>query len=528
MADKRPPCWSRRHFLQRAGATGLLTAAGAGVMSRSWGNSSHADVGPRLPAGKDYKALICLFLYGGNDSWNLLIPSANEGSEVEEGFGYQTYASRRAGLAVKQQSLEISTGQVGSAAANPYHQKDAAASYLKGLYKVDKQWSVNGCAPELARLQQHNRLAWVVNSGVLVEPVDRQQYESGILPSFLFAHNHQQRYLATADGTAHESLGWAGRLADLWQSGSVNGIDHAHLFGMNMALGGRKPMFASQSAPERVLPAGKPLKMDSINQTGPANEQRRADVLNALITLPRRDLFEQLFASRQQTTMEMLTRLNAEWQNTHDYSSLTGSYGEPLFSMPDQGLIGLGDRLPAGLLRQLETVARMVEIGKRQGLRRQIFFVSMGGFDTHAQQANKHPLLLRNLSLSVWHFQQAIRALGMEDKVTLYSQSDFARTLQNNGDGTDHAWGGQQFVVGGAVNAGIYGAMPDLRVDSLQSVPDNRGRMIPGLANEQTLAALANWFGVAASDMIHLFPHLTNFQASDSVASAWLPLMKNT
>ncbi|MDO6682625.1 DUF1501 domain-containing protein [Oceanobacter sp. 5_MG-2023] len=526
MSDQRPFCGSRRHFLKQLAASGLLSATGTGITYRAWGNDSGSLL---LPTDTGYKALVCLFLSGGNDSWNLLIPSANESSEVDVGYGYQTYASRRAGMAVKQQQLDLPPEQVGSAAANPYYdQNNVVGSYFKGVYRVGKQWSVNGCAPELARLQQQNQLAWIVNSGVLVKPINRQQYGLGGLPSFLFAHNHQQRYLATADGTATESLGWAGRLADMWLSGAAKGINSGHLLGMNMAIGRRKPMFASALAPERVIPIGKPLKMDRISKVGSENEQHRADVLNALNAFPRRGLYEQLFANRQQTIIEMQTLLDVEWGNTQDYSLLQlGSYGESLFSIPDAGLIGLSSEVHAGLMRQLETVARMIEIGKRQGLRRQVFAVSLGGFDTHAQQANKHPLLLRNLSLSIWHFQQAMKELGMENNVTLYSQSDFARTLQNNGDGTDHAWGGQQFVVGGAVNAGIYGQVPDLRTESLQSVPDKRGRMIPSLANEQTLASLASWFGVSDSDMPYLFPHLANFQSSESISSAWLDLMKN-
>lgn len=170
------------------------------------------------------------------------------------------------------------------------------------------------------------------------------------------------------------------------------------------------------------------------------------------------------------------------------------------------------------LLRKLEIVTRMAEIGKRQGLKRQVFVVNMPGFDTHDDQHTRHATLLRELSLSLWHFQQAIDALGIGESVTLFSQSDFGRTLAPNNSGTDHAWGGNQFVLGGAASgrvAGVDGSLaPDISETSQTTIDDYRGRFIPTLAHEQTLGRVLTWFGVPEAELTHILPRYHNFSGA--------------
>lgn len=508
---------SRRQLLQLMALTP--------VSQISWGQADSAQ--PLWPTS-DYKALVCLFLYGGNDSWNLLVPCADEtGAGPGPGFGYQTYQQRRASMAVKAERLNLGKGlpQWSSPGQNPYKANNAAESYQKGIYELDGSgWGINACAPELALLWQQQQLAWIANTGPLVEPVNRDTLTSARLPYFLYAHNHQQRALATANAGQMVRYGWAGRLADIWQSGNA-GINASHPFGLNISLAKNSPLFASRNAPELVLPAGKPPVIEGMQ----GNQQAQQSLKRAyqqLLAAETGDRFSRYMQSQQQRMMEISTMLDSRWSTTRDYSKQHGLYGEALFDMPDSRLIGLGDRLPPGLLGQLESVARLIEIGRQDGLKRQIFFVSLGGFDTHAAQADKHPLLLRNLSLALWKFQTAINSLGLDQQVTLFTQSDFARTLQNNGSGTDHAWGGHQLVLGGAVKKGIYGQMPDLRDNSLNMVADQRGRVIPTLAAEQTSAAIASWFGLQDQDMDTVFPGLRRFAKDGNIRSAWLPLMK--
>ena len=477
----------------------------------------------------DYKALVCLFLYGGNDSWNLLIPAADEqGAGPGVGFGYQTYQQRRAELAVAAErlSLNLQNGQPqwSSPDHNAYKSGSAAESYFKGLYELDNTgWGINGCAPELALLWQQQQLAWVANTGTLVEPVTRETLASARLPYFLYAHNHQQRVLTTANAERMVRYGWAGRLADVWMSGQ-GGINAAHPFGLNISMGNNSPIFASHQAPELVLPPGKPplvVGMQGDNKM----HQALGDAYQQILAVSGSDRFRGYMQSQQQRMMNITSMLNERWPQTRDYSKITGPYDEKLFDLPDNRLVGLGENLPGNLTAQLESVARLIEIGRSDGLSRQIFFVTLGGFDTHAVQADKHPLLLRHLSLALWKFQTAINSMGIEKQVTLFTQSDFGRTLQNNGSGTDHAWGGHQLVMGGAVKRGVYGNMPDLRENSPNMVADQRGRVIPGLAAEQTSAAIASWFGLQDTDMDTVFPGLRRFAKDGNIRSAWLPIM---
>jgi uncharacterized protein (DUF1501 family) len=518
---------SRRELLQ------LLALAPVSQLSR--GQTDNAALTnptaqqPLWPTS-DYKALVCLFLYGGNDSWNLLVPCADEtGSGPGPGFGYQTYQQRRASMAIQNERLNAGSAaglpQWSSPSDNPYHAKNAADAYQKGVYELDRSgWGVNACAPELALLWQQQQLAWVVNTGTLVEPVNRDTLNSAALPYFLYAHNHQQRALASANAERMVRYGWAGRLADIWQSGN-NGVNASHPFGLNISLANTPPLFASRYAPELVLPAGKPPVLVGMQGDQKAQQTLR-QAYQQLLGAGTEDRFSRYMQQQQQRMMGISTMLENRWATTRDYSQQTGLYGEPLFAMPEPQLIGLGGKLPGNLMEQLESVARLIEIGRKDGLNRQIFFVSLGGFDTHDVQTEKHPLLLRSLSLALWKFQTAINNLGLQKQVTLFTQSDFGRTLQNNGTGTDHAWGGHQLVMGGAVNQGIYGRMPDLRDNSPDMIPDQRGRVIPGLAAEQTSAAIASWFGLRDEDMNTVFPGLHRFAQNGDISSAWLPLMQ--
>ncbi len=469
----------------------------------------------------DYKALVCVFLYGGNDAWNLLVPIQNEGGAVAAGYGYQTYYQRRAALSVTQEALMMGGASIASAAENPYHSATPEKAYLKGVYPIaNDTWGINGCAPELARLWHDNKLAWVVNTGVLATPVTRGLLRPSVSPAFLFAHNHQQRALATADAMGRVRYGWAGRLADEWTKAN---IIQKHLLGMNIAIGRRAPALDGHLSSALVHRAGKPSGFHGMNPDK-LDQQRYAHVLSELNNLYRREMFGGLFKERQQKAMDVTELLGRAWDETHSFEHAVGPYGEPLFDMPDRRLIGLGGDLSNSLLQQLETVTKLIEIGKNQGLKRQVFMVGMGGFDTHSAQTGKHALLLRSLSLDLWKFQQALSALGLEDQVVTFTQSDFGRTLQNNGDGTDHGWGGHQLVMGGPIAARVHGDMPDLRRESQQMVDDDRGRVIPALAAEQTTAALMHWFGVSNALMPMLFPNLHHFQRNDSLSSSYLNL----
>jgi uncharacterized protein (DUF1501 family) len=212
--------------------------------------------------------------------------------------------------------------------------------------------------------------------------------------------------------------------------------------------------------------------------------------------------------------------------SAEDFFSTVDPYNQSLFypyaDSSDTSFLGLEDSLSGKLIPQLDAVARMIHLGKTDyGFKRQIFFVLHGGFDTHGSQADVHPVLLRELSLGLWKFQKALEELGLENNVTTFTMSDFGRTMSNNGDGTDHAWGGHHIVMGGDgnntsgnLNGGqLLGTVPNVTLGGNDDYSD-KGRIIPTTSQDQLNATICQWFGVPTTDIeTTLFPNLTNFSA---------------
>ena len=232
--------------------------------------------------------------------------------------------------------------------------------------------------------------------------------------------------------------------------------------------------------------------------------------------------------------MDTFDALYSTWVNNPASYTTTGSYGESLFSVPSNSDLGFTDNIKGSLITQLGAVANMIDltasgVGSLSGFNRQIFFVQLGGFDTHSSQLNNHPLLLRELSLALWKFQKALEEKGHANKVTTFTMSDFGRTVSNNGSGTDHAWGAHHIVMGGDglgsvgnLNGGrMLGSLPDLSLGGNDDY-SGKGRIIPTLAQDQLNATLCSWFGVDTTLMPSIFPNLVNFQAGAGIETAYL------
>ncbi len=501
---------SRREFL-RLGRNAALSLTGMSLLPRSVFASSS-------PAFTDYKALVCVFLNGGCDSVNMVLPTAPSG-----GAGYDMYAGIRGidnpdiSLAVNNIDLSAglrSTGNLlGAGWSNPYYKNATRTdAYLKGMYHIGgtKPFGINGMMPELAQLINNQTAAIIANAGTLVRPVTRDEIRAGTadLPSFLFSHNSQQTLNQTGEADNLNAAGWAGRLFDNWQQ-----VNNDHLLGMNIAYSrGRLPI-GRETTPLRLSTGSPPTYK---NLTGDkeqtlARRQLYLDMSGLSMQSPFKDLY-----NRMQLRSFQLTDVLAEaWESTAStFDGLTGSYGQPLFSVPEQTVLGIDDDISGGLIRQLEAVARMIAYSQSQtDIKRQIFFVQQGGYDTHGAQRFNHPLLLRELSLALWDFQQAMTFLSLNDHVTTYNLSDFGRTVTNNSDGTGHAWGGHYLVTGGSVNGGeLYGDLPDLTLGGTYD-HGSKGRLIPQVATDQIQATLARWFGVDDTLMPTIFPNIDNFSA---------------
>jgi uncharacterized protein (DUF1501 family) len=442
---------NRRDFLKTSGAAALFAATPGLAYSQVVGSS-----GPFT----DYKALVCVFLFGGNDSYNMLVPNTTA--------EYNAYATSRQNLALLQGDLLPIVPASSAGADFGLH---PAMGGIQGLFADGKA-------------------AFVTNVGPLVEPTTKDQYfnKSVTLPPQLFSHNDQQDQWASLRGNVPSKTGWAGRMADLIRDGVAGQqmATNASLFGSNLF----------QSADETVAyvmgPNG-PIQFEGFS-TAPddlLNEQRLAFL--RIVNAEYGSIYERGYAEVQRRAIDAADRVSGAID----------------------GAPALSTVFPASQLgNQLRTVASLIAVRDELQMQRQIFFVATGGFDSHDDQNQNQPGLLGGVSEAVTAFQSALEELSVASNVTTFTQSDFGRTLTSNGDGTDHAWGGNQLVVGGAVAGGdLYGGYPVLEINGPEDV--GGGRMIPSTSADQYAATLARWFGIADVDLGVVAPNLGNFAQRD-------------
>jgi uncharacterized protein (DUF1501 family) len=449
----------------------------------------------------NYKALVVIYQAGGNDGLNMFIPSSNDPK-----CGYPNYAKIRDTLSVKNQELTLTeeSGELDLTNGNPYASNNSLEeSYTKGFYPHSNlDVATNALMPEVAQLVNQNKIAILLNTGNLIEPVTKSELlnKSKPLPPFLFAHNHQTKLMMNGEASKLDYTGWAGRLFDNWQ-----GINSGDIYGLNIGIGSTEHLFYGQKSTPLI-----------INQNGPTSYKRlNRDIYNELLEEGDDNIFYNLYNRIKKHSFDMQDIIVNDWRDAPTWSS-HNAYGKDLFSMPSDSELNQKSPTSAdkSMLKKLEAVAKLSYIGKRRGLKRQIFYVFDGGYDTHSNQTQQHARKLRGLSLGIGDFQRALKEKGMENEVTTFTVSDFGRSIGNNGDGTDHAWGGTYFVMGGAVQGGCYGEMPDLTLGSNNDI-SHKGRLIPTTSMSQYYGTLLKWFGVDTSTMKKVLPELQNFQEQD-------------
>jgi uncharacterized protein (DUF1501 family) len=436
----------RRNFLKGLGGiTAANTLPGLSLMS------AYAQM------ANDYKALVCVFLYGGNDGNNTVVPV--------QSAEYSVYATGRGALALPQGSLV----QLAQATGTRF-----------------------GLHPNLAPLQQiwaNGDMALILNTGPLVQPLTRAQYQSNrsARPQNLFSHDDQQEQNQTAYPNNQAAVGWGGRIGDVVQVLNAGGT-----VPMNVSVGGNDIFLRGQAVPAYSVPAGGNFGLATTGGSA-AQRQARATAMQSLFALDRQNEQVRATADVISSAVNASAALNAVVNNA-------ASAAAPSF----QGL-------NTGLSRQLFAVAKMVEGRATLGLRRQIFFAQAGGFDNHQNQLVDQGNRFNEVGPALRAFYNATVALGVQDQVTLFTLSDFGRTLRVNDGGSDHAWGNHHIVIGGAVRGGqTYGTFPNLALGGPDDT-DRDGRWIPTIAVDQYAATLANWFGVPDSDIPAVVPNIARF-----------------
>ena len=450
---------SRRAFLQRASA---LSVAG---VAAPWAINLAAMAEASAATATDYKALVCVFLYGGNDYANTVAPYDTTSHASYLSFR-PSFGHTRAALAATALTPTVAPTDSGGFA----HQ-----------YAL---------APNLAALMplfNAGKLAVMLNVGPLVQPTTKLQYttKSGRLPPKLFSHNDQQSVWQSSSPEGATS-GWGGRIGDLFQASNANTtFTCVNVSGNAVFLSGKYAVQYQVSTNGSVPMAG--LKNPLFGSAA------CTAALRTLVTQARGHVLENEY-----------NRVSKRSIDANEI--LTGALSSAA---------ALSTVFPTGnsLADQLKLVARMISAAPGLGLKRQVFFVSLGGFDTHDGMLTNHPALMTKLGEGMAAFYAATTELNVADKVTTFTSSDFGRTMSGNADGSDHGWGSMHFVMGGAVKGKrFYGTAPVVANNGPDDV--GQGRLLPTTSVEQFAATMGGWLGVSDTELLDLLPNLDNYNAS--------------
>ncbi|HEY0946162.1 MAG TPA: DUF1501 domain-containing protein [Opitutaceae bacterium] len=475
-----PPDPGRRHFLgaccAAVGSAGLLSALAQLRMLGAIVQPGSASAMTAATAASDYRALVCLFLAGGNDANNLIVPTGDS--------DYAAYTAARGALALPRSVLLPLNPRTSDGRTWAFH---PALAGLHGLFG-------SGQAAVLA------------NVGTLLQPTTKAQYQakSVPLPPQLFSHSNQQVEWQSSLADKPFVTGWGGRLADLLQA-----LNENNTISMSISLNGQNSFQVGRAVAQFVVNETGVTGLTGASTSTATVAGQRTRALNELLaSSDTHNLFEAAFAgvTRNAITDSSLVAGVLGASTAGDKSAFPRAYG----TFPGSSL---------GL--QLRTIARLIAARDQFSLRRQVFFARIAGWDLHDNQvvagathAGAHANLFADLSRSLTAFHGATVEMGVAESVTTFTASDFGRTYNTNGDGTDHAWGSHHLIVGGAVRGGeLYGRMPALELGGPDDI--GRGRWIPTTSVDEYSATLARWFGVSATDLPIVLPNIGRFARPD-------------
>lgn len=443
---------SRRKFIGQASCA----AVGSTTFLSSFFNLNAVNASAGYHNPSDYKALVCILLAGGNDSFNMLIPKG-----VSE---HQEYAAVRSSLAIPREEILALDGGSNNGKELGLH---PSLINLQGIYNQDN-------------------LAFVSNVGSLVEPVSFPSYQSGLskLPLGLFSHVDEIAHWQTSTPSERGRLGWAGRMADILCTVNSN-----MNISMNLSLSGTNLFQTGNTVSPYTLTQQGSIGINGYNDPSLYNQIRTAS-LDSILSKHYHNLYDVTYKNILKQSQESHLIYEEAVSNIDPISTVFSSENS--------------------LALDLKVVAQTIAARAELGMSRQVFFINYGGWDHHDEVLNTQSRMLGVLDEAMGQFNAATIELGVQNEVTTFSISDFGRTLTSNGNGSDHAWGGNTIVMGGAVKGGkIYGSYPDLYLGNPLDV--GRGRLIPTLASDQYFAELALWFGVPKSELDMVLPNIHTF-----------------
>ncbi len=458
MSPKKKTIQSRRTFLKNTGCAALAsTTILSSLINMKAIASATLD---KKEEFSDYKALVCILLAGGADSHNMLIPRG--------GFEYNEYLTTRSNLAIPQsQILPLTHPPVNG-----------------------KLFGVHPEMPQTQSLFNSGKLAWISNVGTLIEPITKAQYESNsaLTPLGLFSHSDQIKHWQTGRPGDRSSHGWAGRMADLIQSQNANSN-----LSMNISLSGNNFFQSGENATEFCINGSRDFGLSGYG-TDNNYHAIRDEAINEILERDYVDIYKKTYINTMKKSLEGSLEMEEALASVEDFNTQ--------FSNTD-------------LSNQLKMIAKVIATREELGFGRQTFFINLGGWDHHDEILESQQEKLPILDSALGEFMSVLEELGVENDVTTFTISDFGRTLTSNGDGSDHAWGGNAMVMGGAVNGGeIFGDCPSLELGSDLMLP--RGVLIPTTSASEYFAELAAWFGVSQGDIFEIFPDLENFYSPGS------------
>jgi uncharacterized protein (DUF1501 family) len=521
---------SRRRFLRTAAGMG----AGYGVFHTLFDlrllNNAVAAVNVA-----DYKALICLFLGGGNDGANMLIPAP-----ADARYASLYKPTRGPRLALWEDQAAAIAATTGTTNPNDYYAAPLSTtntgSEAYAVHNVMNVGLTNGSThPSVRSLFDAGKLAFVANTGVLVEPMTRAEFRAGTKkrPPQLFSHNDQVTQWQTSVPDQISRTGWGGRTIDkMRQELAIQGIP-AGSISLSVSLAGSNTWEVGDVVNQFQVSTSGAVTFSnylasSARAGGNATTVARSVLIDQILRDPASGGDAVLGAERTNLTLKDFKDINE--RSLLNGAALSTALSRLTAGNPDAAMgdaintafgIGTGGTTYAnlsGLEQQLHTIARIIAERSFLGMRRQIFFCSVGGYDTHGDQPDAHAGLLQTLSRAMGRFYAATDALSVADKCTTFTAADFGRTFKSNSLGTDHAWGNHQMVMGGAVRGGrLFGTYPTLVLGGPDDTDNSNptGRFIPTISTDEYGATLARWFGLGETELDTVFPNLDRFTTRD-------------